>query len=298
MSVIQSNVAPTGPRHTALVVSTPRQLIWRILRTGRLHYALLLLSAQGRRVLERKYDAFTTDAGYDTRAAGRWGPIGRIVDAIVLRFPVHVALRQRLGLVVSALYADACDRAPAGRPVQVLSAPCGLGRDVITTATRLAARPGAPRLAVTALDIDARGDVLPELRARAAAAGVAVSTVQADLFAAETSCLVHDGGFDIVNCIGLTAWVDEADLPALFARLAQLTAPGGLLVVDNWRQHRHSGLGALMEMPTRNHPTERFGRLLADAGFNATAPRVTANGIVEVWTVRRAPGVARASADE
>jgi SAM-dependent methyltransferase len=278
----------TGPRHTALAVSTPRELIWRILRTGRLHYALLLLSAQGRRVLERKYDAFTTDAGYDTTAAGRWGPIGRLVDALVLRFPVHVALRQRLALVVGALYAEACDRAPDNRPVQVLSAPCGLGRDVITTARRLAARQGAPQFAVTALDIDARGDVLPELRARAAAAGVAVSTVQADLFAADTSSLVGDGGFDIVSCIGLTAWVDEPDLPALFARLAELTAPGGLLVVDNWRPHRHSHLGALMEMPTRNHSAQRFGQLLADAGFDAGQPRLTANGIVEVWTARRA----------
>jgi SAM-dependent methyltransferase len=290
MSVTQSTARVAGARHTALAVSTPRQLIWRILRTGRLHYALLLLSAQGRRVLERKYDAFTTDAGYDTTAAGRWGPIGRLVDALVLRFPVHVALRQRLALVVGALCGEACDRGPADRPVQVLSAPCGLGRDVIITARRLASRPSAPRLAVTALDIDARGDVLPELRARAAAAGVAVSTVQADLFAADTSSLVGDGGFDIVNCIGLTAWVDETDLPALFARLAELTAPGGLLVVDNWRQHRHSGLGALMEMPTRNHPTERFGQLLADAGFAAGTPRLTDNGIVEVWAARRVTG--------
>lgn len=264
-----------GARHTAAAVSTPREIVWRFVKRGRPHYVVMLLSSQGRMVLERKYDAFTTDSGYDLTPSGKWGPVGKLVDMAVRRFPVHAALRHRLELVVGALV-DAVGRAP-GEPVRVLSAPCGLGRDVLT----LAGRVGRDRIQLVALDIDEKGDVLPELRRRAAAAGVPVETVRADLFGPELSALPR---FDVVNCIGLTAWVADEDLPALFGRLAALTTPGGTLVVDNWRRHAHSKLGDLLEIPTRYHPMDRFAALLREAGFETGEPKVTPDGIVEVWT--------------
>jgi len=38
-------------------------------------------------ILKRKYDAFVTDRAYENQPHGRMGPIGRMVDGFVLRFP-------------------------------------------------------------------------------------------------------------------------------------------------------------------------------------------------------------------
>lgn len=277
----------SGARHTAARRSTAGELVWKMAKTGRVHYVALLLSDYGRQILTDKYDAFTTDKAYTVEPGGLLGPVGRLIDRFVLNFPLHVALRQRLALVVDTLTRQIEARVPRDGPVQVLSAPCGLARDVITTAQRLREGDGDIPLELTGVDIDETGTVLEEAARRAAAAGVEMEFLREDLFAPETTLSARASqasGFDLVNSIGLTAWIDLPDVERLAARYAELLAPGGSLVIDNFREHKHSHLGDLLEMPTRYHPEDAFRAALESAGFEDVGFQETDNGIVTVWT--------------
>lgn len=277
-------------RHAEAAVSTPAQVAWRFVRRGRVHYLPLLLSERGRDTLVRKMDAFATDNGYTTEPRGQLGPLGRAVDRMVIGFPMNVGLRQRLDLVTDALATAVRGHAAAGAdPVRVLSAPCGLIRDLLHTAAKLDQDPAAARVEWTGVDIDQRGDVLPEARRRADAAGLPITLLREDLFAerGQLADQAAAGGFHVINCIGLTAWLDLPDVARLAARLAELAAPGATLVVDNWHCHRHSHLGPIMEIPTRYHPDDGFREALERAGFGDWQVRRTGNGAVSVWVGRR-----------
>lgn len=136
------------------------------------------------------------------------------------------------------------------------------------------------------MDIDETGDVLTEAGRRASEAGVELDLLREDLFAPGTELsgrAAGTGGFDVVNSIGLTAWIDPPDLVRLIARYAELMKPGGTLVVDNWVRHKHSHLGEMLEMPTRYHPEDVFRSAIEQAGLKVLDVKTTANGIVTLW---------------
>lgn len=276
----------SGARHTEAKVSSAGQLVWRLAKTGRVHYVGMLLSDYGRQILTRKYDAFSTDRAYTIEPSGKLGPIGKLVDRYVLAFPLHEALRQRLALVVEALVDEVGGRAQRAGTVRVLSAPCGLARDLTTAAVRLRDENGVENLELVGVDIDETGDVLAEAGRRATKAGVVIDLLREDLFAPGTELAgraAGTGGFDVVNSIGLTAWIDAPDLERLIARYAELMKPGATLVVDNWVRHKHSHLGEMLEMPTRYHPEGIFRSALERAGLKVVDVKTTANGIVTLW---------------
>lgn len=254
---------------------------WRL----RWQYYPMLLSDYGREILRRKYDAFATDTAYEDQPRGVLGPIGRWVDRKVLDFPTHEGVRQRLRIVVDALKADISDRAREGdAPVRVLSAPCGLARDLLTCAAELGRdNPWALQKAeFHALDLDAEGGVLAEASRRSAAQGVPVSFYKDDLFnPKELGALLERGArFDAVNCIGLTAWLDLSDVERL-ARLLhdRVLAPGGTLVIDNFAWHKYSSIGRDLEIYTRYHAPEAFVAALERSGFRVLERRTTANKV-------------------
>jgi SAM-dependent methyltransferase len=276
----------SGARHTEAKVSSPGQLVWRLARTGRVHYVGMLLSDYGRQILTRKYDAFSTDRAYTIEPSGKFGPVGKLVDRYVLSFPLHEALRQRLALVVEALVDEVRSRAEGVPTVRVLSAPCGLARDVTTAAVKLRDENQIKNLELVGVDIDETGDVLTEAGRRASEAGVEIDLLREDLFAPGTELAgraAGTGGFDVVNSIGLTAWIDFPDLVRLIARYAELMKPGATLVVDNWVRHKHSHLGEMLEMPTRYHPEDVFRSAIEQAGLKVLDVETTANGIVTLW---------------
>ena len=291
---VQPTAGPDGvprARHAETAVSSPGRLVWRIVRRGRLHYPLLLLSDQGRLILQRKYDATVTDRAYANEPHGRLGPIGRVVDAFVLRFPVHEAIRQRLTLVVGALEEAVRVQSAGAGPVRVLSAPCGLGRDVLAVAQRLGQTSSGPDVSWTGLDIDAGGTVLDETARRAARAGVRIRLLREDLFtdrSALTELVGCDGGFHVVSSIGLASWLDLPDVARLTARFHELTGPGATLLIDNFRRHKHSRLGPLLEIPTRYHDDRGLEAALSAGGWTHVEARPSPNGIAVLWIARRA----------
>ncbi len=175
--------------------------------------------------------------------------------------------------------------------IRVLSAPCGLCRDLLLCADRLAERAPALRHRVdfTGLDLDARGDVLPEAARRARAAGVAIALHRGDIFDPAMLAVPHGHPrFDIVTCIGLTAWRDLDEVELLARRLRDLAAPDATLIVDNWAPHTQSALGRDLEIDTRYHEPRAFVAALRRGSFvvDPARTRTTPNGVCALDVAR------------
>lgn len=258
-------------------------------------YFPLLLSDYGRDIVRRKYDAIATDRAYENRPSGLLGPVGRWIDRMVLNFPLHEALRQRLRLVADSLRAQVLKKVQEGEPrVRVLSAPCGLIRDLLTCTAELRQQDMRvlERLELHALDLDASGEVLAIARSRAKAASVSIRFYQDDLFNSKnlSQALVGGNRFHIVNCIGLVPWLDLNEVERL-ARFFhdKLLAPDGVFIVDNWVWHKHSAVGKDLEIYTRYHKPSAFVSSLQRASFIIEQEKVTPNDICTVYVARAVP---------
>src|SRR5262245_59859047 len=268
-------------RHDGTRAGRMRQVA-RVMRAGGPASVSLLLSDQARMILTRRYDAFTTDRAYENFAHGWLGPLGRVADRRVMAMPVHVALRERLQIVAGMLVEAIGAAAPAR--VRVLSAPCALIRDLTTAVARLS---GA-RVELTAADLDELGDVLPEARRRAAAAGLDVAFVRGDLLDGRTEDdLSARGPYDIVSCIGLTAWIELEEVGELGRRFHRLLSPGGSLLVDSWRQDSDAMLARALGLPVHYHDPIAFGGTLERAGFRVVDSRSTTRAVNTLWALRR-----------
>ena len=270
-------------RHASAARSTPARLAARWLTTGRWQLLPLFLSDYGRALVRDKYDAFNTDRAYECRARGRIG-LDWLVDWIVLRQTLHRGLRARLLLVVDELARAIAEQDAAGAaPVRVLSAPSGLGRDLVLAYERLSrARPVvAPEL--WAVDLDSSGTVLQEAARRAAAAAVPLRTLRHDLLGAGPLRPRLGGDVHVASSIGLTAWLDLAEVARLLARFRELMRPGGALLVDNFRVHPQSRFGPDLEMETRYHATVLFERTIEGAGFRIERRRETPDAVNVVY---------------
>jgi hypothetical protein len=206
----------------------------------------------------------------------------------VLNYPIHVALRERLRLVTDALVEAVEAWQRPDNIVRVLSAPCGLCRDIIQAATVLRRRSAgaAPEVAWHALDIDTRGDVIPEARRRAEAAGLMVAFHREDLFdPAGLAARVGDGQrYDVVNCIGLTTWLNLAEVERLVRFYHDtVTRSGATLVIDNWAVHAHSRGAEDLEIFAYYHAPEEFAALLVRCGFCIRRLATTTNGACTVY---------------
>jgi hypothetical protein len=288
-------LAPVPARHRQAARTPAGRLALRNLLRGRPQYTLLLLSDYGRAILEHKYDAFTTDLAYVKRPSGKLGPIGAFIDRVVLGVDLHADLRDRLGIVTDELVRAVTERREAGvGPVRVLSAPSGLCRDLIQAATALRGQDPAALQDVEwhALDLDERGDVLPEAERRCRAAGLHVRVHRADLFdTAAVRAALADRPVDVVNCVGLTPWLTLGEVERLvgfFAR--ELIVPGGLLIIDTFARHSTSAAGDHLEIPTQYHAPHVLENRFARHGLGVVRRQTTARRVNTVYTVRRGPG--------
>jgi hypothetical protein len=285
--------APRAARHAAHATASPGQLALRNLLRGRPQYTLMLLSDYGRAIMSSKYDAFTTDLAYVKTPSGKLGPVGGLIDRLVLNVDLHTDLRDRLSIVTGELARAVSERHAAGRsPVRLLTVPSGLCRDLIGAVTTLrAAQPeAAVALEPWALDLDERGDVLPEAARRCRAAGFEVRLCREDVMNSRAvRAALRDGRrFDVVSCIGLTPWLTPAEVERLVTFLtAQVLAPGGTLIIDNFSRHSTSHTGAHLEIVTHYHDPAVLAGVFGRAGLEPLRQQTTARGVNTVYTLRK-----------
>ena len=257
-------------------------------------YLPMLLSDYGREIVRRKYDAIATDRAYENTPSGLLGPIGAWVDRQVLDLPLHQDLRHRLRFVVEALKEQAQVHAQEGdSTVRILSAPCGLIRDVVTTTGELAveAPDVADRLEFHNLDLDPTGEVVPLARSRAEEAGVRAYFHQANLFDQDSViATLPSGGFQIVNCIGLTPWITLEEVESLIRFFHdQVLVPGGTLIIDNFTEQARSPIADDLEIRATYHEPDRFVAALEANGFRLVSTRTTANEVNTVYVATSVP---------
>ena len=287
MSHVDDAVSRLGA-HARSARSTPAQLTSRWLRDRKVWLLPMLLSDYGRQIMERKYDAIATDRAYDLRPSGRWGPIGVLVDWVVLHQDIHVGLRQRLALVVDEVVDAVHDRWTAGiDQVRLASGPCGLARDLRLAWQRLDSPHG--RLKVIGLDLDPTGEVLPLVAQRAAQANLPLRTARCNLLddTALATALEHRP-VDVFLSIGLSVWLEPPELAHLLAGFNRGLLPDGVLVVDNFRAHGASRFARDLELETRYHEPASFEEALRTAGFTIERTRETRNHVNVVYRCRKA----------
>jgi hypothetical protein len=291
----ESRVRPeSGPgtasigRHADAASASPDELVRRWLRQGKIWLLPLLLSDYGRELIKRKYDALATDRAYENRPSGRLGPIGKLIDWIVLQQDIHAGLRQRLPLVVDEVSKGVTEAWARGLPsVRLVSGPCGLARDLRRAWWSLGAPTG--RLELLGLDLDSSDEVLPAAARLAQAEAVPLQTSRCDLLDhTALAAAVGQPPADVFLCIGLGVWLDPPDLAHLLKGIHQNLTQDGLLIVDNFRAHGASRFAADLEMKTRYHSDVDFERALRESGFAVEVMHETENRVNVVYRCRKA----------
>jgi hypothetical protein len=274
------------PQHVVARPSGRRRLALRWIVTFRWHLFALFLSDLGRSMIDRKYDAFTTDNAYCPTPRGD-GRLARLVDRIVRRKDTNVALRQRLEIVSSLLTEATLARRAEGR-VRLASGPVGLGRDLRQTWTRLRSLGTHPArwLEVVGVDLDASSTVLDEATRLAMSEGLPLTTHRLDLLQPGLASDIG-GPVDVFNSIGLGVWLDEDQLRNLLWTVRSALARDGILVIDHWRRHGGSRYVGALQMPAHYITDERFESALIAAGFAIEEKRATENGVVVVYRARQ-----------
>jgi hypothetical protein len=129
---------------------------------------------------------------------------------------------------------------------------------------------------------------LPEAVRRADRAHVPIQFVRGDVFDPQLRTqLAARAPFHIVNCIGMTAWIDRAETEDLTSRFRDLLAPGAWLLVDSWREAADGELGRALHLPANYYEGDDFAAILERRGFSVEARRSTSGGVNTLWIARR-----------
>jgi SAM-dependent methyltransferase len=194
-------------------------------------YYVLRASDLAREGLDHSGSYRFADHIYQGEPSGR-GWFGRWLDARLLAMPAARSFRNRFLASAHALADVLVSR--ADRPLDVLSAPCGLPRELVVGA-RLAAerRPGSLD-GVTFHGLDLDTDLLPQARAFALDRGLPNFTPHAgDALRRES----YPAGADFITCTGLAEFLDDARFETLLRVFADVLRPGGRLVTSAMKRH-------------------------------------------------------------
>jgi SAM-dependent methyltransferase len=162
------------------------------------------------------------DHMYRAQPSGRW-VVGYWLDSIFMRMPAASAFRRR--------YLHARDamalliRSGASGPVRILTVPCGVPRDIVEAADIVAREAPAllDRVEYVGMDVDPHALRIAE----AFAAGSALRTMA---FHRGNALLRGDypaGRFHMASSTGLTEFLDDRDVEALFANVYDVLELGG-----------------------------------------------------------------------
>ena len=278
-------------KHRARARKDLRRLLCSWFLSGRWHYLPLLLSDTGSMLAREKYSAFAIDRIYANQPAGR-GWLGRRLDRYVLELPVHRAVRDRFEFVTLRMAkAIQSHLGDGGGQVNVLSVPCGLGRD-LCNASGIIRRDNPDairRLRFIALDLDYEGRVLEEVRRRARAAGIQVQLVQANILDETSWTWLRDHGtpFSVVSCIGLAPWLSPDELKRLLQCFTNHLHIGGHILLDRFDRGRHSKLGEGAEILAHYHTDRAYREYLQMFGLTLQAREILGDGEGMIYLLQK-----------
>jgi SAM-dependent methyltransferase len=266
--------------------SIPRSLI----RRGRVLdlpvYYVLRWSDLAREGLEHSGSHRFADHIYRGAPSGR-GALGRWLDARLLGLPAVRSLRARYlaardELVVFLIARLKDDR---DQPLNVLSVPCGIPRELADAAALARQQIGDLPSTVRFHGLDLDPAVLNEARVFAAERGLApFETHEGD--ALDRSA--YPALFDFITCTGLAEFIDDDQLAALYGVFFEVLAPGGRLVTSGMRKRRLSEyLLRLAEIHTHYRGPADLERLMSPTPFRNVRTRQDELGIQTILTATK-----------
>lgn len=246
-----------------------------LLRTGKPYliplYYLLRLSDAAREAMDYSGSYRFADHIYAGRASGV-GPLGRLIDVVLLRLPSARSFRNRYRLSVAWAVAEVRTRLAERERVDVLSVPAGVGRDLVQLARLLG--PDARRVGLHALDLDPAPLQLGQALARAS--GVAPPTVhRGDLF---EQAIYPD--VDLALCSGITEFLADDQVVQLFRVIGTSLRPGGALITTSTLRHPLTAylLENLGDLRTHYRDAGQLRALLGAAGYTVLRCRLDLTG--------------------
>jgi len=248
---------------------TSRSIAAKLVREGRFYllpvYALMRSSYLASEAIASSGSYEFADHIYGNRARGSL-VVGKAVDRLFLSLPSARAFRLRFLCARHELEQALAHRGPASQPMEVLSVPCGLARELFD-AGRSLTRPDSGKtdgVRMTGIDLDgalidrlnaSRGELEPMLQFRR---GDALS---ADAYPSRT--------FDVVISLGFTEFLSDEDAIRFLSLVRDSTKPGGKLITSGMNRHPLSDyvLRNIAELHAHYRDGPRLEEIAARAGF-------------------------------
>jgi SAM-dependent methyltransferase len=266
--------------------SIPRSLI----RRGRVLelpvYYLLRLSDLAREGLEHSGSHRFADHIYRSAPSGR-GAVGRWLDARLLGLPAVQSFRFRYIAARDELAAFLLERLHRDRnqPLDVLSVPCGIPRELADAAALVRRQIGDLPSSVRFHGLDLDSAVLDDARHFAGQHGLPLlETCHGDAL----DLSAYPRRFDFITCTGLAEFLDDDQLARLYGIFFEVLNPGGRLISSGMQRRRLSDyLLQIAEIRTHYRgPTELTG-LIASRPFRDVRTRSDDLGIQTILTATK-----------
>ena len=270
---------------TRTSTSIPRKL----LREGKLHllpiYALMRTSDLAREGIENSGSYRFADHVYRNEPSGRFG-IGRALDAVLLRMRGARSMRNRFHHTQDEITAAARIFASrnADAPFRVLSVPCGIARDLVLTANRLATDlPGVyARTTFFGVDLD---PVPLELSRKLARGNDHFFFTQGDALDEKS----FPSELDVIVSTGLGEFLDDDQLVRFYTNCHERLRIGGVFVTSSMQADRVADylMRQLAELHTRYRRGDELIRWLHAAGFHEVSTRQDDVGLQTLVVARK-----------
>ena len=259
--------------------SIPRSL----LRRGRvleipLYYALRL-SDLAREGLDHSGSHRFADHIYRGEPSGT-GIIGRGLDAMLLSLPAVRSFRSRYVAAREHIAALILERLARDEgPIRVLSAPCGIPRELADAADTVRREAGSLPARVEFHGLDLDREVLAEAQAFMSTRGVPFHVHHGDALAPDA----YPRQLTAVTCTGLAEFLDDEELARLYANCHAALADGGHLITSGMQRRRLSDyLLRLAEIRTHYRGAGDLSRLARRLPFRSVQVTTDAIGLQSI----------------
>ena len=247
-------------------------------------YAALRRSDLAREGFDHSGSFRFADHIYRGRPSGR-GSFGRWLDARLLALPAVRSFRSRFEAARDELAAFLSERAVHGGSLDVLSAPCGIPRELAEgyRAFRASGQRLEAQVRFHGLDLD---PIALEEAARFASANALSPFVthQGDIFDSS----VYPEGADFITCTGLAEFLDDEQLSRLYRVFFERLRPGGLFVTSGMRGRPISDyLLRLAELTVHYRTAGDLEALARKHAFSRIETRVDPLGIQSILVARK-----------
>jgi SAM-dependent methyltransferase len=243
-------------------------------------YLMVRVSDLGREGIENSGSYRFADHIYRDVPSGR-GRFGVWLDRKFLAMPAVKSFRNRFVASRDELCRFLTERAGNGQPLDVLTAPCGIPRELAEGARLY----GGSLASVTFHGLDLNPQVLADARQFAQENGLPnFVTHHGDALDRAT----YPEAADFITCTGLAEFINDEQLERLYRTFYEVLRPGGLLVTSGMRRKWVSEYFLrLAELKTHYRTAPQLEAIARRAPFAQVQTRVDEFGIQAILTARK-----------